>query len=93
LKKSNRIQNYIFKLINRATVDESNLTKNTVANISNVDSKTYISTEVANDVDGDDSDKGEQEDDQNFQDDNLDKTYDALPSVREAPIGHQDINL
>lgn len=69
------------------------MTKNTVANISNVDSKTYISTEVANDVDGDDSDKGEQEDDQNFQDDNLDKTYDALPSVREAPIGHQDINL
>ena len=45
LKKGNRIQNYIFKLINRATVDESNLTRDTVANISNEGTKTFISTD------------------------------------------------
>ena len=35
-------------LINRATVDEINLTKETVANINNVETKTYISTEIRN---------------------------------------------
>lgn len=48
LKKGNRIQNYVFKLINRATVDEQNLTRETVANISNEGTKTFISTDNKN---------------------------------------------
>ena len=48
LKTGNRIQNYIFKLMNRATVDEINLTRDTVANINNVETKTFISTEFKN---------------------------------------------
>ena len=38
----------MFKLTNRATVDEPILTRDTVANISNVGTCTFISTEIKN---------------------------------------------
>ena len=62
LKKGNRIQNYIFKLINRATVDENNLTRDTVANICNEGTKTFISTDNMNldDPEGEDSEEKQQ---------------------------------
>lgn len=66
LKAGNRIQNYIFKLINRATVDEINLTTETVANINNVETKTFISTEIKNydeSAEQEDNDEGELEND------------------------------
>ena len=46
LKKGGRIQNYAFKLINRATVEESTLSRDTVANIRNESTKAFISTQV-----------------------------------------------
>ena len=49
--------------MNRATVDEIYLTKETVANINNVETKTYVSTEVKNiDAEGESS---EEEDEMN----------------------------
>ena len=45
LKKGGLIQNYVFKLINRATVDELKLSKDTVANIMNDSTKAFISTQ------------------------------------------------
>ena len=39
------MQNYVFKLINRATVDELTLSRDTVANIMNDSTKAYISTQ------------------------------------------------
>ena len=44
LKKGGRIQNYTFKLINRATVEESTLSRDTVANIRNEITGVFIST-------------------------------------------------
>ena len=49
LKKGGRIQNYIFKLTNRATVDELTLTTTTVCNIKNDGTKTFISTQIQKD--------------------------------------------
>ena len=46
LKIGGRIQNYEFQLANRATVDESTLSKETVANIANQATGTYISSEA-----------------------------------------------
>ena len=45
LKKGGRIQNYTFKLINRATVEESTLSRDTVANIRNEATGAFISTQ------------------------------------------------
>ena len=45
LKKGGRIQNYTFKLINRATVEESTLSRETVANIRNEATGAFISTQ------------------------------------------------
>ena len=46
LKRGGCIQNYVFKLINRATVDKPTLSKETVANIRNDDTKAFISTQL-----------------------------------------------
>ena len=44
IEKGGLVQNYVFKLINRATVDELTLSRDTVANIMNDSTKAYIST-------------------------------------------------
>ena len=57
-----RIQNYVFKLTNRATVDEMTLTKETVCNIQNDGTKTFVSTEFQK-GDGADAEDEEEDDD------------------------------
>lgn len=76
LKKANRIQNYVFKLTNRATVDETILTKETVANLSNEGTKQFISTDNAalqaeqgEDSAGDENEDGGEEENENKFDD------------------------
>ena len=64
MKKANRIQNYVFKLTNRATVDELNLTRDTVANISNEGTKTFISTDNSNLEDPEENEEQEVEEEQ-----------------------------
>ena len=49
LTKGGRVQNYIFKLTNRATVDELTLTRDTVCNIKNLGTKMFISTQFLKD--------------------------------------------
>ena len=89
LKKANLIQNYVFKLTNRATVDETILTKETVANISNEGTKQFISTDNAalqeveeevSDIGEDESERAEEENssfDNSSNISKLDKTADS----------------
>ena len=61
LKMGGRIQNYVFKLTNRATVDEMTLTRETVCNIQNDGTKTFVSTEFQK---GDGADAEDEEDEE-----------------------------
>ena len=61
LKATGKIQNYIFKLTNRATVDEMTLTKETVCNIKNDGTKSFITTQFAKDDGTADADEDEPE--------------------------------
>ena len=63
LKATGKIQNYIFKLTNRATVDEMTLTKETVCNIKNDGTKSFITTQFAKDDGTADVDEDEPEED------------------------------
>ena len=58
MQKNSKIQNYVFKLTNRATVDEMALTVATVANISNEGSQLFISTDHRNEEE-EEGDEGE----------------------------------
>lgn len=59
-------------------MDESNLTRDTVANISNLGSKSYISTENNNLADPDPEDGEEQEADEDVDIDNESDANDAI---------------
>ena len=84
LKKGNRIQNYVFKLINRATVDETNLTRDTVANISNEGTETFISTDHTDLEEGDAEDSEEKEDKTEDVNDDMQRTIEDFPVDKTA---------
>lgn len=77
LRNSDRIQNYVFKLTNRATVDEPILTRDTVANISNVGTNTFISTEIKNLEDSEELDEGLDNEEDCADDETVDENADC----------------
>jgi hypothetical protein len=57
LRQGGRIQNYVFKFLNRANSDEAILNRETVMNIKNSGTGLFLSTDVVKSVDEDEEEE------------------------------------